>query len=229
MNNDINYLYLRDHKIFDGLSKEELYTVLAYARFSRKKRSEIIITSDRGEDNNCYFIIKGKVKLSEMNTEGHSLIKSIEREGDFFGKIDKQRKSGYAYAQVLSEELVYFYLSCEALEKIVLEVPRLALSLLNATRDKLAFSDSKYKELVFDDVKTRLLSFFKKWAVAEGVRFGDTVVIKNYLTHNDIAEIISTCRQTVTAILNSLKAEGYLTYTRKEIIIKNVSTLESAA
>ena len=49
--------------------------------------------------------------------------------------------------------------------------------------------------------KTRLFQFLKDWAGKEGKRVDNKVVIENYLTQNDIAQIICTSRQTATQLL----------------------------
>ena len=76
--------------------------------------------------------------------------------------------------------------------------------------------------MVTKDVKSRLLYCFKEWARKEGKQLGDKVVIKNSLTHNDLANMISTSRQTVTVILNELKESGVINYNRKEIEFSRV-------
>ncbi len=67
------------------------------------------------------------------------------------------------------------------------------------------------------DVKSRLIFCFKEWAKKEGKNQGDKIIFKNSLTHNDMASIISTARQTVTVMLNELKEAGAISYNRKEI------------
>lgn len=65
----------------------------------------------------------------------------------------------------------------------------------------------------------------KDWAAREGKREGDRVTIQNYLTQNDIAQIICTSRQTATVLLNELEENGLMHYGRKEIIIEDISKL----
>jgi CRP/FNR family transcriptional regulator len=84
---------------------------------------------------------------------------------------------------------------------------------------------NNYSNLVSKDAKTRLHQFLKDWADNEGKRNGDHVTIENYLTQNDIAQIICTSRQTATQLLNELEASGLLYYNRKEILIPDITKL----
>jgi CRP/FNR family transcriptional regulator len=67
-----------------------------------------------------------------------------------------------------------------------------------------------------------LFQFLKDWADQEGERVGNKVVIENYLTQNDIAQIICTSRQTATHLLNEMETNGTIIYSRKEIIITDI-------
>ena len=63
----------------------------------------------------------------------------------------------------------------------------------------------------------RLIRFIKNWAHTDGSRVGDKIVLNNYLTHSDIASVISTSRQSVNVLLNELRDSGMLFYNRKHI------------
>ncbi|MEQ6121332.1 Crp/Fnr family transcriptional regulator [Reichenbachiella sp. MALMAid0571] len=229
MCNDINYLYLKDHKVFAGLAKEQLYEVLKHAKFSRKRKSDIIRLSEN-EKPKLYFLIKGKVKIVETDRMSNSLIKAVEKEGSVFGNFVKNDAvNNYEYAQSLSNETVYFYINYQDFNTLCGAIPRLSLNLFESISEKLKKSEVRYSHLAFKDVKTRLVYFFKFWASEEGKQEGNSIVIQNYLTHSDIAEIISTCRQTVTSILNDLKSNGFISYSRKEIVISNIARLDTAA
>jgi CRP/FNR family transcriptional regulator len=83
--------------------------------------------------------------------------------------------------------------------------------------EKFKSLESRYVNMVTKDVKSRLLYCFREWAKKEGRRIGDKIIVKNSLTHSDLANLVSTSRQTVTVILNELKESGAITYNRKEI------------
>ena len=174
-------------------------------------------------------MIKGNLKLSETDHDGNEFIKEILKEGDVFGSIERDTDRSYEYALALTSEVVYFTIGAAEFEMLSTAYPKLGLNLCTAVYQKLKFSQERYNNLAFKDVKTRLVQFFKLWAIEEGVRDGNKISIKNYLTHQDIASIISTCRQTVTAILKELKNNGDISYSRREIVISDINQLDNAA
>jgi CRP-like cAMP-binding protein len=47
----------------------------------------------------------------------------------------------------------------------------------------------------------------------------------NFLTHDDVAKLIGSARQTVTTFINQLEDEGLLKITRKKVIIPDIKKL----
>lgn len=66
---------------------------------------------------------------------------------------------------------------------------------------------------------TRVREFLIDFAKEYGKPKEDGLYIKNFLTHDDIAKITATSRQTVTSVLNELRNKGILDYNSKELII----------
>jgi CRP/FNR family transcriptional regulator len=90
-------------------------------------------------------------------------------------------------------------------EDLLLRNPGLALSYTKFVGLKMKRIKNNYANLISKDAKTRLLTFLKDWADRDGKKEGNRVVIENYLTQNDIAQIICTSRQTATTLLNELE------------------------
>ncbi|MEP6846802.1 MAG: helix-turn-helix domain-containing protein, partial [Panacibacter sp.] len=65
--------------------------------------------------------------------------------------------------------------------------------------------------------KVRLIRFIRNWARTDGSRMGNKIVLNNYLTHSDIAAVISTSRQSVNVLFNELRDSGLIFYDRKKI------------
>jgi CRP/FNR family transcriptional regulator len=108
-------------------------------------------------------------------------------------------------------------------ENLLLQNPSLALSYTKFVGMKMKRIKNNYANLISKDAKTRLVSFIKEWAEREGKQVEKRIVIENYLTQTDIAQIICTSRQTATSLINELEEKGVMYYGRKEIIIEDIS------
>ena len=92
--------------------------------------------------------------------------------------------------------------------------------------DKLKIMGTKYSDLIFKDVKTRVVNFFKLNAENEGKWDGKKVILNMYLTHQDIANYTAASRQTVSTIINELIKDGKIIYLgRKKVVIPDITKL----
>jgi len=168
---------------------------------------------------------KKKIKILQLSENGHELTKDIVREGSFFGDLINKNTKINEYGKVISDDLVYLSLTPQRFEELSHEIPRIAINFSHEITRKLKNREARYSSLVSDSVKTRLVDFFTDWANVEGQQESSQVMLRNYLTHN-IANLISTCRQTVTSILNTLKSQGNIQYSRSWIVIPDLNRLK---
>ena len=225
MYEDLKYWYLRDHKLFRTLSFGQIKQLCIITGFKKAKKGEIIYFSS-SDVPRIFLLKKGNIKIVAVDEEGNETIKDIIQKGDLFGELtletDDQTNE---YAKVLSDDVAICSFLMADFENLLLRNPSLALSYTKFVGLKMKRIKNSYSNLISKDAKTRLFQFLKDWAEKEGKRVDNKVVIENYLTQNDIAQIICTSRQTATQLLNEMETNGTLIYNRKEIIISDISKL----
>ena len=102
----------------------------------------------------------------------------------------------------------------------------LSLKYADAVNEKLLSFQQKYEDLVFKDVDTRVIEFFRRYSKHHGKMNGDSVMMDMLLTHQDIADYTASSRQSVTTIINRLVEKGRIVYEgRKKVIIPNINDL----
>lgn len=225
MQREMKYWYLKNFDLFSDLNKEQINDLSEVARFVRMKKGQsIYFATEQGRK--LYFLINGKVKISEIDGFGNELIKNIVLGGDHFGELSNADvKQTQEFAEILSSEVIVCIFNQKDFEEVMQKHPILALSFAKRMAEKLRGLENRYTNLVFKDVKARLKSFLVEWANREGKLDENGTVIKNYLTHSEIANIISSSRQTVTTLINELKEEGVILYSRKVITIPNLHAI----
>jgi CRP/FNR family cyclic AMP-dependent transcriptional regulator len=83
--------------------------------------------------------------------------------------------------------------------------------------------------LIFKDARSRIVSFLHEVVAERGRRVGYEMLLKHSLTHQDIANITCTSRQTVTLVLNELRKENLIYFNRGRILVRDMETLRSSA
>lgn len=225
MYDELKYWYLRDHKLFWTLSMSQIKQLCIITGFKKANKGEIIYFSN-SDLPRIFLLKKGSIKIVSVDEEGNESIKDIIQKGDLFGELTLENDSqSNEYAKVLSDDVVICSFLMSDFENLLLQNPSLALSYTKFVGLKMKHIKNSYANLISKDAKTRLYQFLKDWAVREGKRTENRVIIENYLTQNDMAQIICTSRQTATQLLNEMETNGLLYYNRKEIIIEDITKL----
>ena len=223
MYEDLKYWYLRDHKLFWTLSMSQIKQLCIITGFKKANKGEIIYFSS-SDLPRIFLLKKGNIKIVTVDEDGNETIKEILQKGDLFGELtlDADNESN-EYAKVLSDDVAICSFLLSDFEDLLLRNPSLALSYTKFVGLKMKRIRNSYSNLISKDAKTRLYQFLKDWAEKEGKRTENKVILENYLTQNDIAQIICTSRQTATLLLNEMETNGTLIYNRKEIIIPDIT------
>lgn len=225
MYDELKYWYLRDHKLFWTLSMSQIKQLCIITGFKKAKKGDVIYFSS-SDLPRIFLLKKGNIKIVSIDDEGNETIKEILQKGDLFGELSLERDSDVnEYAKALTDEVYICSFLLSDFEDLLVRNPTLALSYTKFVGLKMKRFKNSYSNLVTKDAKSRLLSFLKDWAQREGKFEGNKVVIENYLTQNDIAQIICTSRQTATLLLNELEEKNLIYYNRREIIIDDISKL----
>jgi CRP-like cAMP-binding protein len=225
MSEELKYWYLRDHKLFWTLSMSQIKQLCMITGFKKAKKGEIIYFSS-SDLPRVFLLKKGNIKIVSVDEEGNETIKDIIQKGDLFGELSLENdKNSNEYAKALTDEVAICSFLMSDFENLLLQNPSLALSYTKFVGLKMKRIKNSYSNLISKDAKTRLYEFLKDWAEKEGKRTENRVVIENYLTQNDMAQVICTSRQTATQLLNEMEINGLLLYNRKEIIIEDITKL----
>ena len=217
MYNEVKYLYLQQHAVTAGLTNAQLLQMTDTVKVKNVKKGESVYMDD-GFESRIYLLVKGKIKISEVDDRGDELIKEILSATEIFGDVSLDGSiSDDEFAEALTENTVICSFKSSEFKQLMQTNVVLAMNFIQQVSGKFRRLENRHSNLVFKDAKSRLISFFRDWAKREGSKEGDKIKLNNYLTHNDIAGIISTSRQSVTTLLNELKVGGVIYYNRKHI------------
>lgn len=221
MSEEMKYFYLKNHPLLSGLPEQKLKEAANVAKLRTVYRGEVISYGEAGYTR-IHFLVKGKVKITDVSSSETELIKDILTEPDIFGDLGLE---GMLAADECAEALTANTIICSFhvsdFKRIMEENPQMIMGYAKKVTSKLQRLENRHADLVFLDTKDRLIRFIKNWARSDGNRIGDKIVLNNYLTHSDIAGFIATSRQSVNMLLNELRSSGLLCYNRKHIELNN--------
>ncbi|MEP0985460.1 Crp/Fnr family transcriptional regulator [Ekhidna sp.] len=225
MSAERNLWYFEDTDLFEILCPkktpymEDKHTPGVY------KKDEFIYFKDQSSEN-IYMVSAGRVKIGTYGPDGKEIVKAILTTGEIFGELalagEEKRQD---FAQAMDNETRVCSMTIEDLQNLMVDNKDLNLKILKIVGFRLRKTERKIESLVFKDARTRIVEFLKEMAEEKGQKVGFEVMIKNHLTHKDIASLTGTSRQTVTTVMNELREKNLLTFDRRRILIRDLEKL----
>ncbi len=209
--------------LFSQLGPPDLQRVLEVARERAYPKNSVILFEDDPGDA-LYVVKQGQVKVVLIGEDGREVILSVLGEGDFFGEmalIDDEPRSAHVIAMGDSTLLV---LRREDFQGLLMQTPVIALAMLRELTRRLRRVDEKVGSLVLLDVNGRVARLLLDLAEEAGAER-----ITRRLTHHTIAQMIGSSRETVSRTMRELADKGLIEVSRRDIVIRDRSALESAA
>lgn len=227
MGTDEKFLLLRNYDLWCHLSDEEYQDLNIAHHFIEAKKGDYIYF-DSHHLNKLYFVKGGFIKIGFFDDEGNEVIKEIISEGEIFGQfsLEKNNLNG-EFARAYKGNVSLCSFTIEDFETLLKKKPELAVKYSKLVGKKLQRAEFRLMNMLNKDVRSRLLAFFYHLAIKNGYSSTtESFSLDNFLTHEDIAKLIGSTRQTVTTFLNQLEDEGLLKITRKKIFIPDVKKIQ---
>ncbi|MBL7896868.1 MAG: Crp/Fnr family transcriptional regulator [Bacteroidia bacterium] len=176
-----------------------------------------------------YFIERGRVKvLSKSHDNSEKIIRLASNEM-IVGHRGLNTKVYPISAETLSESVITF-LPIEVFSSILKSNNEMAVYLINFLSDELRDSETRMKNLLILDPKTRIAIILVKLIDCFGYKKNAGNKLLNYtLSRTDIANMAGTTYETVIRTLAALKKERVIDLVGKEIAIINAKKLSQVA
>ena len=212
---------LRKVPIFSSMPEAELQKLSNLAVKMNYPREKVIFFEE-DEGDTLFIINSGRVKISKISDDGKEIILSILGPGDFFGEmalLDGELRSATVIAMEKTEVSA---IRRRQFHDIIKENPQLSIDLLAIMSQRLRDANRKIGNLALLDVYGRLARMLLDYADQEGEELSDGSISFKRPTHQAIANMIGTSRETVTRTLGDLHRRGYIEISGKNIIVKNL-------
>ena len=201
--------FLRNVSLFQSLSAEELEP-LAQVTITRSfNRDSVIILAE--EEGDALFIIKkGQVKVSIVSEDGREVILSLLGDGAVFGELSLLDGKPRSANVIAIEDTTLIMLRRQDFLQLVHKAPQIAIELLAELASRLRRTDRQIEGLALLDVTSRISETLLQLAGDNGVENEEGVTINNRPTHQELANMSGTTRETVSRVLKRLEAQGYI-------------------
>lgn len=188
------------------------------------KKGDYIYLPEEASDK-MFFLSDGRVKIGNYSDGGKEITKAILTQGEVFGElslIGEDKRRDFAIAM---EDTTTCIVTVEEMKGLMKEHSSLNLFMMKIMGSRVLKMEQRLESLVFKDSRTRIVEFLVGLAKQKGERVGYEMLIRKFLTHQEIANLTATSRQTVTTVLNELRNKNILTFNRKRLLIRDMEKL----
>jgi CRP-like cAMP-binding protein len=191
---------LAEVDIFRDLSPSEMDAITARAPTQAVDAGTVFYSPDQRTE--VLFILKqGRVRVFRLSVAGKALTTAIVTPGTIFGEmaiIGQRMHDNYAEAL---EACVICLMSREDVRQMLLSDPRIAARIAETLSNRLVEMEQRLSDVVFKAVPQRIASTLLALGRADQGRrrwpFGSTLC-EVRLTHEQLAELVGTSRETTT-------------------------------
>lgn len=208
---------LRTIDLFADLTDREAETVLGLMHERVLPRGAPIF-HQHDQAGGLYLILSGSVKISRAGRDGREVTVAVLRAGNFFGEmslIDGQPRSASAAAVQSSRLLV---LDREHFQRQVLAHPRIVVKLLRELSKRIRAANQSIENLALGSVYDRLFHLLGHLGRRTPLKDGGGTV-ERIPTHQEIAEMVGSSRETVTRTLSQMEKKGLIALERRRVTL----------
>lgn len=208
--------------VFSLLSSADLQDLLGLTQTHVYKKTEFVFRAgDPGK--HIYFLQSGRVKIFQVSPKGKEVILWFCFPGEICGLAEAAGQHGgwRSVSAIACDRTVVLKVSHEVFQTYLLTHPHAALAIIQLLSCRLRGLSDMTLNLISDDVQTRVAKLILRLSAHYGRRVGSEVLLDMPLTHQEMADMIGTTRQSFTSALNEFKRLGILSIGNRRIQIES--------
>jgi CRP-like cAMP-binding protein len=218
-------IHLRNIPLLANLTEEEMLMVRSDLRIRQYAKREVVLQKGASGDS-LLFLLQGQLQVVDITEDGRAIGLRMLAPGDFFGEIAVINGTMRSASVVATTPVLIALLPRATALHLFSHSPSVANQMLRFLAAKVQ-RDSEFRALLsIHNTAKRIYSFLE---LVKEKKSDDVEVVENLPTHQDIANMINTSRETVTRTLLTLVQQGIIKKGTHRLIIVNPEALQKLA
>ncbi|MGV7208634.1 Crp/Fnr family transcriptional regulator [Oxalobacteraceae bacterium A2-2] len=214
-------IHLRKIPLLSELSDEEVLSIKGEFRLRQYAKRDVVLHKG-GSGDGLLFLLGGQLQVIDVTEDGRAIGLRMLVPGDFFGEIALINNSTRSASVVAMTDALVAFLPAATAMHLFSHSPSVAKQMLQHLAQKIQ-RDSEFRALLsINNTVKRIYSFL----MLHQKKNPDGTVVENLPTHQDIANMINTSRETVTRALLSLAQQGIVQKDAHRLIILRPDELQ---
>jgi CRP/FNR family transcriptional regulator, cyclic AMP receptor protein len=220
--------YLKKIPLLADLSSAIMTRLAERVELTEVRRRQVVyLPGDPG--HSVYFVNGGRVKISKVTRDGKELTLAYRGPGDIFGElvlIDGGPREEMAEAM---DNALLTVIERGEFERLVQSEGMLGFKLARVVAQRRREVENKIENLVFKDVNAKLAELLLRLAGEYGVDDARGTLVALKITHQEMANLIGSTRETVSLTLSHFKRKGLIQTDGRKVILADRDGLKALA
>ena len=208
---------LRAIPLFGSLDDKDLGEI-ADLLIDRKYPKDAVVFEDGSMGDYMYVIQGGEVKVTKMSEDGREKILEILAEGEFFGEMALLDREPRSASVKTTRACTLLALSRQDFLGLLRQNPDISLEMIRELARRLRETDEQIRGLLFERVEGRTRRLLRRRATDAIPGRSDRKATPP-ITHQQLADLVGTSRETITRVVKELKDEGWLEQEGKRYMV----------
>lgn len=192
-----------------------------------RPRQVIYLPGDRAQG--VHFLAGGRIKISKVTRDGKELTLAYRTEGDFFGEpclLDGGPREEMAEAMDSSTTVE---VDRELLDQLLKTNGTAAYKFARALIARRKDLETRVEQLIFKDVGSKLAELLLSLGHEHGIADERGLIVGLKITHQEMANLIGSTRETVSLTLSQFKRKGLIQTDGRKVILADPEGLRALA
>jgi len=219
-----NYWHITRCPLFSQLSPETAQRIESRSRMKNVPKGETIyLPADLAEG--VMVLVSGRVRICNVTHEGKQSILGFVEPGDLFGELAVLGEdSRNEHAEAVENCQVVLIPKPEMLW-LMHQYPQISFGITKLIGLRRQRIERRLRNLLFRNNRERLILLLLELVELYGIAEDGVTHLRMKLSHQELANIIGSTRETVTVVLGKLQADGFLKVARRKIQILDLARL----
>jgi CRP-like cAMP-binding protein len=184
-----------------------------------------------GQGNRCGSVFRirdGQIKLAQVDGGGNELTTGLLAAGNMFGPgLADPRETEAQETATARGTASLWKVRADEWHALLVAVPTIGLGLLRAFADRQRQLERRLACMAFQRTETRLAETLRELSGGFDSRCAHGFGQHLRITQQELADLVGATRPVVSTILNRLRDQGILGYSREYLCVRDIDGIES--
>ena len=219
-----SYWFIKNCNLFEQVSHDDIKWLESRAKMRELKRGEPVYLPSQMDDV-ILLVASGRIKTCHVTPEGKQAIIAFVEPGEIFGELALIGGNAQDQHAEATEATKLIAIRVNDLQAILHKYSSVSFGITKLIGHRRLKIERRLKNLLFRTNRERIVHLILELTETYGQQTEEGINLGIKLSHQEIASLIGSTRETVTVVLGQIQQEGKIKTARRKIIVKDLQAL----